>query len=47
VQRVARQYLPAGTATLVVVGDVAKIRDGIEALKLGTITTLDVRQVAR
>ncbi|MBM3908679.1 MAG: insulinase family protein [Gemmatimonadetes bacterium] len=47
VQRVARQYLPAETATLVVVGDVAKIRPGIEALKLGAITTLDVLQVAR
>jgi hypothetical protein len=32
---------------LVVVGDVAKIRAGIEALKLGAITTLDVLQVAR
>ncbi len=47
VQRVAKQYLPAGTATLVVVGDVAKIRAGIEALKLGSITTLDAQQVAR
>ena len=47
VQRVARQYLPAGTATLVVVGDVTKIRNGIEALKLGTITTLDAHRVAR
>jgi predicted Zn-dependent peptidase len=47
VQRVARQYLPAETATLVVVGDVAKIRPGIEALKLGAITLLDVLQVAR
>lgn len=47
VQRVARQYVPAGTATLVIVGDVAKIRDGIEALKLGSITMLDVRHVAR
>jgi predicted Zn-dependent peptidase len=47
VQRVARQYLPAGTATLVVVGDVAKIRPGIEALKLGPITLLDAQQVAR
>jgi predicted Zn-dependent peptidase len=47
VQRVARQYLPAGTATLVVVGDIAKIRPGIEALKLGDITVLDVQQVAR
>lgn len=47
VQRVAKQYLPAGTATLVVVGDVAKIRAGIDALKLGSSTVLDVRQVAR
>jgi predicted Zn-dependent peptidase len=47
VQRVAKQYLPAGTATLVVVGDIAKIRPGIEALKLGDITVLDVQQVAR
>ena len=47
VQRVARQYLPVGTATLVVVGDVAKIRAGIEALKLGSITVLDAQQVAR
>ena len=47
VQRVARQYLPEATATLVVVGDVSKIRAGIEALKLGSITVLDVQQVAR
>jgi predicted Zn-dependent peptidase len=47
VQRVARQYLPAETATLVVVGDIAKIRAGIEALKLGSISVLDVQQVAR
>lgn len=47
VQRVARQYLPTGTATLVIVGDVAKIRPGIEAMKLGAITVLDAQQVAR
>jgi predicted Zn-dependent peptidase len=47
VQRVAKQYLPANTATLVVVGDVAKIRESIEALHLGAITVLDARQVAR
>jgi len=47
VQRVARQRVPAGTATLVVVGDVAKIRAGIEALNLGTITVLDARHIAR
>lgn len=47
VQRVARQYLPVGSATLVIVGDLAKIRAGIDALKLGTATVLDVQQVAR
>jgi len=47
VQRLARQYLPADRATLVIVGDVAKIRAGVEALKLGAISTLDVQQVAR
>ncbi|MEK6611416.1 MAG: pitrilysin family protein [Gemmatimonadota bacterium] len=47
IQRVARQYLPAGTATLVVVGDLAKIRAGIEALNLGLLSVLDVQQVAR
>lgn len=47
VQRVAKQYLPETTATLIVVGDVAKIRAGIEALKLGPVTVLDVQQVAR
>ena len=47
VQRVAKQYLPATTATLVVVGDLNKIRPGIEALKLGPITVLDAQQVAR
>ncbi|MDQ8153126.1 MAG: pitrilysin family protein [Gemmatimonadota bacterium] len=47
VQRVARQYLPASSATLVVVGDVAKIRAAIETLKLGDITLLDAQQVAR
>ena len=47
VQRVARQYLPADRATLVIVGDLAKIRAGIDALKLGSATVLDVQQVAR
>jgi hypothetical protein len=47
VQRVARQYLPADKATLVIVGDLAKIRAGIEALKLGPAAVLDVRQIAR
>jgi zinc protease len=47
VQRVAREYIPAATATLVVVGDLAKVRAGIEALKLGTVTVLDVSSIAR
>ena len=47
VQRVARKYLPADRATIVVVGDLAKIRAGIEALKLGAVTTLDVAAVAK
>ncbi len=47
VQRVARQYLPPDKATLVIVGDLAKIRAGIDALKLGSATVLDVQQVAR
>jgi len=47
VQRVARQYIPADRATLVVVGDLAKVRASIEALKLGTITVLDVSSIAR
>ncbi len=47
VQRVAREYIPAATATVVVVGDLAKVRAGIEALKLGTVTVLDVSSIAR
>ena len=47
VQRVAKQYIPADKATLVVVGDLAKVRAGIEALKLGSITVLDVNQIAK
>ena len=47
VQRVSRQYLPADRATVVVVGDLAKIRAGIEKLNLGTITVLDVNAVVK
>jgi predicted Zn-dependent peptidase len=47
VQRVAREYIPLGWPTLVVVGDLAKVRAGIEALKLGTVTVLDVSSIAR
>ena len=47
VQRVARTYLPANRATIVVVGDLAKIRAGIAALKLGPITELDAAAVTK
>ena len=47
VQRVAKKYLPVNRATIIVVGDLAKIRAGIEALKLGTITVLDAAAVAK
>jgi zinc protease len=47
VQRVARKYLPLNRATIVVVGDLLKIRPGIEALKLGPVTTLDAATVAK
>jgi zinc protease len=35
VQRVARQYVHPDSATIVIVGDVAKIRAGVDALRLG------------
>lgn len=47
VQRVARRYLTPDRATIVVVGDLAKVRPGIEALKLGEIETWDVKAVVR
>lgn len=47
VQRVAQKYLPQGRATIVVVGDLAKIRAGIEALKLGDVTVLDAASVTK
>jgi zinc protease len=47
VQRVARKYLPANRATIVVVGDLSKIRAGIDALKLGPITVLEATAVAK
>ena len=37
VRRVARQYVHPASLTIVVVGDVAKIRPGIERLGLGPI----------
>ncbi len=47
VQRVARQYLTPDRATIVVVGDLAKVRPGIEALKLGESEAWDVTRVVR
>lgn len=41
VTRVASKYLSPETMTVVVVGDLAKIRPGIEALNLGPVTVLD------
>jgi zinc protease len=42
VQRVARKYLRPGQVDVVVVGDVAKIRSGVEALKLGRVELVDM-----
>jgi predicted Zn-dependent peptidase len=47
VQRVARQYVPEDRVLIAVVGDLAKVRAGIEALKLGEVTVLEVGQVVR
>ncbi len=47
VQRVAREYLRPDAATVVVVGDLSKIRSGIEALHLGPILVLKATTVAR
>ncbi len=47
VQRVARQYVPIDRVTIVVVGDLAKVRAGIDALHLGDVTVLDVASVLR
>jgi len=40
VQRAARQYLDPARLTVVVVGDLARIRPGIEALNLGPVTVV-------
>ncbi len=47
VRRVARRFVPAETSTIVVVGDLTKIRAGIEALNLGPITTMSVSEIAK
>jgi predicted Zn-dependent peptidase len=46
VQRVARRYVPVDAATIVVVGDLASIRAGIEALKLGPTTIVSVEELS-
>lgn len=47
VQRVARQYIPEDRVLITVVGDLAKVRAGIEALKLGEVKVLEVGEVVR
>ena len=47
VQRVARQYLTPDRAHVVVVGDLSKVKAPIEALSLGTATTLDVAKLVK
>jgi zinc protease len=42
IQRVARQYIRPDRLTVVVVGDVASIRSGLEALKLGPVSVRDM-----
>ncbi|HEU4698900.1 MAG TPA: pitrilysin family protein [Gemmatimonadales bacterium] len=43
VQRVAQRYVRPDQVSVVVVGDVAKIRPGIEALKLGPVSLRDMQ----
>ena len=47
VQRVAQTWLTPDRATVVVVGDLAKVRAPIEALGLGPVSVLDPKAVAR
>jgi zinc protease len=47
VQRVARQYLTPDKAHVVVVGDLAKVKEPIEKLGLGTATVLEVAKIAK
>lgn len=47
VQRVARRYLTPDQATVVVVGDITKVRSPVETLALGEITVLDAKDVAK
>jgi zinc protease len=47
VQRVARRFLPAENGYVIVVGDLARIRAGIDALALGPVTVREVSGIAR
>lgn len=47
VARTARRLIPADNATIVVVGDLSKIRAGIEALNLGPISVLSVAELTK
>ncbi|MGQ0539891.1 MAG: M16 family metallopeptidase [Gemmatimonadaceae bacterium] len=47
VQRVARLYVPQDRVLITVVGDLAKVRAGVEALKLGAVSVMEVGQVVR
>jgi zinc protease len=42
IQRVARKYVRSDRFTVIIVGDVATIRSGIEALKLGPVSVRDM-----
>jgi predicted Zn-dependent peptidase len=42
IQRVARKYIRSDRFTVIIVGDVAAIRPGIEALKLGPVSVRDM-----
>lgn len=47
IQRVANKYIAADKVTIVIVGDLAKIRSGIESLKLGATSVLEVSSIVR
>ena len=47
VQRVARRYVPDDAATIIVVGDLAQVRAGIEALNLGPVSVVTVEELTR
>lgn len=47
VQRVARRYVPSDAATVIVVGDLSRIRAGIDALNLAPATVVTVEQLTK